>query len=363
MFSELAVPIVVAPMAGGASTPELVVAAVEAGATAFLPGGYLTAPALAERIAAVRAGTAGPFGVNLFVPGPPTQALVGGHAAAVAAECARLGVEPGKPTWDDDHFAAKVDLLVGTPVPAVSFTFGLPGADVLARLRDAGSYLIATVTTPEEGEQAAEAGVDALCVQGAAAGGHRGAFADDRAHPGGGPLYDLLPALRLLSGTGLPLIAAGGLMHGGDVAAVLAAGAVAAQLGTAFLRCPEAGTAPAYRAALAAGDRETGLTRAYSGRPARGLVNRFMREHPGAPSAYPQLNNLTRPMRAAGDPEVMSLWAGQGYPLGSDEPAAAVIARLHEQARAAAAALAQRLTSADDVRLGTEPHPGDEPRG
>ncbi|GAA4291364.1 hypothetical protein GCM10023148_55240 [Actinokineospora soli] len=241
MFSELRIPVVVAPMAGGASTPELVIAAVEAGATAFLPGGYLTPAAMAGRIDAVREGTGGTFGVNLFVPGPKTDALVGGHAAAVATEAARLGVEPGKPTWDDDRFADKVDLLVADPVPAVSFTFGLPDADVLARLRDVGTYLIATVTTPHEGELAAEAGVDALCVQGAAAGGHRGTFTDDTAYPGGAPLYDLLPALRLLTGLGLPLIAAGGLAHGGDVAAVLAAGAVAAQLGTVFLRCPEAG--------------------------------------------------------------------------------------------------------------------------
>ncbi|GGS41658.1 2-nitropropane dioxygenase [Actinokineospora fastidiosa] len=343
VFSELAVPIVVAPMAGGVSTPELVVAAVEAGATAFLPGGYLAPAALAGRIESVRAGTDGPFGVNLFVPGPRTEALVGAHAAAVATESARLGVEPGKASWDDDRFADKVDLLVRTPVPAISFTFGLPDADVLARLRDVGSYLIATVTTPEEGERAAEAGVDALCVQGAAAGGHRGTFTDDPTEPGGTSLYDLLPALRLLSGLDLPLVAAGGLMHGADVAAVLAAGAVAAQLGTAFLRCPEAGTARAYRDALAAGGRETALTRAFSGRPARGLVNRFLRENPSAPSAYPQVNNLTRPMRAAGDAEVMSLWAGQAYPLGRDEPVAEVIARLLGEARTAADSLTQRL--------------------
>lgn len=343
MFSQLRIPVVVAPMAGGVSTPELVAAAVEAGATGFLPGGYLTPAAMAGRIERVRELTDGPFGVNLFVPGPRTEALVGVHAAAVAGEAARLGVEPGRPTWDDDRFADKVALLVKAPVPAVSFTFGLPEADVLDRLRSVGTVLIATVTTPAEGELAAEAGVDALCVQGAAAGGHRGSFADDPAQPGGGPLYDLLPALRLLAGLGLPLIAAGGLGHGADVAAVLAAGAVAAQLGTAFLRCPEAGTAPAYRAALAEAGRETALTRAYSGRPARGLLNRFMAEHPAAPSAYPQVNNLTRPVRAAGDPEVMSLWAGQSYPLAADDPVATVLERLHTQARAAADALLERL--------------------
>ncbi|MGX7827058.1 NAD(P)H-dependent flavin oxidoreductase [Actinokineospora sp. 24-640] len=343
MFSDLEIPVVVAPMAGGVSTPELVIGAVAAGATGFVPGGYLSPAALAGAVDAVRAGTGGPFGVNLFVPGPPDEALLGGHVAAVAAESARLGVEPGRAVWDDDRFAEKVAVLVDAPVAAVSFTFGLPGADVLDRLRAVGTLLVATVTTPAEGAAAAAAGVDALCVQGAAAGGHRGTFADDPAHAGGAPLYDLLPALRLMGDLGLPLIAAGGLSHGADVAAVLAAGAVAAQLGTAFLRCPEAGTSAAYRRALADGGRETALTRAYSGRPARGLVNRFLAEHPTAPSAYPRVNNLTRPMRAAGDPEVMSLWAGQGYPLATDEPVAAVLTRLRAEAGDAARALADRL--------------------
>ncbi|MFC5287507.1 NAD(P)H-dependent flavin oxidoreductase [Actinokineospora guangxiensis] len=343
MFNELRIPVVVAPMAGGVSTPELVAAAVNAGATGFLAAGYLSPAALAGRIEAVRELTGGAFGVNLFVPGPRTEVLLGGHAAAVAAEARRLGVQPGRPVWDDDRFADKVDLLVKDPVPAVSFTFGLPAADVLTRLREVGSHLIATVTTPAEAEAATAAGVDALCVQGAAAGGHRGTFADDTAHPGGAPLYDLLPALRLMAGLGLPLIAAGGLVHGADVAAVLAAGAVAAQLGTAFLRCPEAGTAEAHRAALAAGGRQTALTRAFSGRPARGLVNRFLVENPSAPSAYPQIHHLTRPVRAAGDPEVMSLWAGQSYALASADPVAAVLERLHSEARTAAAALQDRL--------------------
>jgi nitronate monooxygenase len=184
-----------------------------------------------------------------------------------------------------------------------------------------------------------------LCVQGSDAGAHRGTLTDDGVSPGGGELYGTLAALRLVAAAvDLPLIAAGGLVHGADVAAVLAAGAVAAQLGTAFLLCPEAGTAPAHRLALAERTRRTALTRAFTGRPARGLVNRFLSEHTAsAPAAYPNVHHLTKPLRATGDPELMSLWAGQTYSLVEAAPAADVVRRLEAQAQAAIKTAATRL--------------------
>ncbi|PXY20423.1 2-nitropropane dioxygenase [Prauserella coralliicola] len=341
MFDSLRVPVVVAPMAGGPSTPELVAAAVRAGAFGFLAGGYLGAAALGDQISKARELCGDTFGVNLFVPGIRATVDLRPYAERLREEARRYDVEPGAALWDDDGYGAKLDLLVEQRVPVVSFTFGVPLETDIERLHQAGSTVVVTVTSPEEARQAAQAGADALCVQGFEAGGHRGLFTDDAGRAEGGELYGLLAALRLVGAeTDLPLIAAGGLVHGGDVAAVVTAGAVAAQLGTAFLRADEAGTNATQRRALADAGRPTAFTRAFSGRPARGLVNRFLREHSGdAPSAYPQLHNLSKPIRAAasaaGDPEAMSLWAGQTYSLAGQAPAAEIIETLREQARAA----------------------------
>ena len=188
-----------------------------------------------------------------------------------------------------------------------------------------------TVTSPGEAALAAAAGADGLCVQGYEAGAHRGTFANDDA---AGHDYGLLPLIgEVASVTGLPQLAAGGIMGPRQVRAVIAAGAVAAQCGTAFLRCPESGAHPRHKAALADPRyTETTLTRAFSGRPARALVNRFVRDHDGAPAAYPEINNATRPLRAAaaagGDTEGMSLYAGQGYRSATERPAAEIIDRL-----------------------------------
>ncbi|PRX47242.1 nitroalkane oxidase [Prauserella shujinwangii] len=341
MFDSLRVPVIVAPMAGGPSTPGLVAAAARAGAFGFLAGGYLSAAALDGQIETTRERAGAGFGVNLFVPGIRSTVDTRPYARRLAEEAHRYGVEPGDARWDDDAYAAKMDLLVERRVPVVSFTFGIPVDADIARLHEAGSRIVVTVTTPEEARQAAAAGADALCVQGFEAGGHRGVFTDEPAAPAGGELYGLLAALRLVAGvTDLPLIAAGGLVHGADVAAVLVAGASAAQLGTAFLRADEAGTNPVYRDTLAEGDRPTTITRAFSGRPARGLVNRFSREHSAhAPATYPQVHHMSKPIRTAaaraGDPEAMSLWAGQAYPVAGEGPVADLIERIAEQARAA----------------------------
>ncbi|TDP96292.1 nitronate monooxygenase [Labedaea rhizosphaerae] len=349
MFAQLRVPVIAAPMAGGPSTPELVAAACDAGGFGYLAAGYLTPDAVRAQLAATRELTTQPFGLNLFTPGQRSTVDLSRYQAVVAAEAARYDTTEGRPGWDDDHYAAKLDLAVAERVAAVSFTFGAPLPDDVARLRDAGIHVTVTVTTPAEAARAAATGADALCVQGMSAGGHRGVFEDDPWLPGGGDLFGTLDALRLVAAeVDLPLVAAGGLIRGADVAAVLAAGAVAAQLGTAFLRCPEAGTSKVHRTELAEGARPTALTRAFSGRPARGLLNRFMTEHEQqAPAAYPQLHHLTKPVRAAaaaaGDPEAVSMWAGTTYRQAVEAPVAEVMATLVAEAREALATATKRL--------------------
>lgn len=351
VLDDLAVPVVAAPMAGGVSTPELVAAVSEAGGLGFLAAGYLPADAVRDQIRATRALTGKPFGVNIFVPGDPAvdEAAVAHYAARLAAEAHRYGVSLGDAVADDDGWAAKLDVVLAERVPVVGFTFGCPEAGVIGRLRANGATVVVTVTSVAEARLAADAGADVLCAQGQEAGGHRGTF--DNPEPDPSPTTDsvpndlgILPLLHeVTAAVPLPVIAAGGLSGGADVAAVLVAGAAAAQLGTLFLGCPEAGTRPAHRAALAE-SAGTAVTRAFTGRPARGLVNRFLRRHSAvAPAAYPHVHHLTRTIRAAGDPEAMSLWAGQGHHFVRAIPAADLVGHLAADARAALAAATRRM--------------------
>ncbi len=290
MLESLAIPIVGAPLAGGASTPALAAAVSEAGGLGFVATGYKTPEAMSEDIAATRALTARPFGVNVFLV-TPTEA----DPAALAAFRAALGEGAGEPRSDDDGFAAKLERLLADPVPVVSFTFGCPEPALVERLRAAGSAVWVTVTDVAEAREAAAAGADALVVQGYEAGGHRGAFVDE----GPGDI-GLLALLQLVAAAvpGLPLVATGGIATGRAVAAVLAAGAAAAQVGTALMRAPEAATSQVHRDALAAPGR-TAVTRAFTGRSARGIVNAFMREHDAdAPHAYPAVHHMTAPLRS-----------------------------------------------------------------
>ena len=318
--------IVVAPMAGGPTTAGLVIAAALAGALGFLAAGYKTRDAMAAEITAVRAATAEPFGVNVFVPGAPYR-----DAATLTGYLDTLGPGLGDASWDDDGFDGKIAALLADPPAVTSLTFGCPPPGVIRALQDAGSAVAVTVTSPAEAALAAEAGADALCVQGYEAGAHRGTFGNDDTPGRDRGLLSLIGEVAAV--TGLPQIAAGGIMGPRQVRAVLAAGAAAAQCGTAFLRSPESGAHPLHKAALADPRyTATTVTRAFSGRPARGLVNEFIIEHADAPPAYPEINNATRPLRAAaaarGDTERMSLWAGQGYRLAAELPAAEIIDRL-----------------------------------
>jgi nitronate monooxygenase len=331
ILDSLDAPVVLAPLAGGPSTPALAAAVSEAGGLGFVAAGYLKPDALEQRIAETRGLTARPFGVNVFVPGAATP------REAYADYVAALGPEAGEPRTDDDAWEAKLALLERDPVPVVSFTFGCPPADVVDRMHAAGSEAWVTVTSPDEAREAAAAGADALVVQGGEAGGHRGSFTDRPDVP----VYGLLSLLQLIrAAVDLPLVASGGVTTGPALAAVLALGARAAQVGTAFLRTPEAGTHPTQKQALA-GEEPTALTRAFTGRLARGIRNRFMAEHADAPVAYPELHYATAPLRAAardaGDAGGFNLWAGEAHALAEELPAAGVVARLVAGAREALA--------------------------
>ncbi|MGH3390855.1 MAG: nitronate monooxygenase, partial [Actinomadura sp.] len=310
-------PIVQAPMAGGGSCPALVAAVSGAGGLGFLAAGYKTAAQVRDEIVETRSLTSRPFGVNLFVPSaaPVDGAAVAAYQERLAPEAARLGTSLGVPVGGDDDWDAKVAELLTDPPAVVGFTFGVPALEVIKAFQDRGVLVVVTVTSAAEAASVPEA--DALCVQGAEAGAHRGSFTNDLGD--GLRLLPLLAAVRQV--TDRPLIATGGLGSGGQIAEVLAAGAVAAQLGTAFLRSAESGAHPVHKAALADPRfTATAVTRAFSGRPARGLVNRFMTEHSAvAPAAYPQVHNLTSPLRRAaarqGDAGAMALWAGESFRL------------------------------------------------
>jgi nitronate monooxygenase len=330
---SLAAPVIVAPMAGGPSTPELAAAGTNAGGLGFVAAGYLSADAFAERIVAARALTTGPLGANLFVPAPSaaTPEAIETYAAALTPDVDRYGAKLGEPASTDDDWAAKVEVLLDLRPDVASFTFGTPSAEECKRLRDAGIMTVGTVTSIYEADAASERGVDALAVQGPSAGGHRGTF-DPVAEPNPQPLPELLAAV--LARADIPVIAAGGLATADDVNRVVGDGAVAAQLGTAFLLADEAGSSAVHRAALQDPQfTETVVTKSFSGRYARGLRNRFIDEHENqAPFGYPEIHYLTGPLRAAavraGDPHGTNVWAGTGFKSISSGSVADIIKHL-----------------------------------
>jgi nitronate monooxygenase len=335
LLADLAVsvPVLAAPMAGGPGTAALVVAAADGGSLGFVAAGYKTPQTLVDEIATVRA-SAMTFGVNLFAPNPlPVDPFeFHSYAAAIQVEADRYGVElaTDEPREDDDFWREKVDVLLADPVPVVSFTFGIPESSVITALRGVGSYLIQTITSAAEARHATAAGVDALAVQSPAAGGHYGTLTPRDAPPALG-VDELVAEVRAV--VDLPLVAAGGISTSEHVGRVLHAGADAAMVGTALLRTDESGATAAHRDALVAPSRLSVVTRAFTGRPARGLRNEFIERYEEiAPFGYPALNHLTSPLRraavAAGDPERTNLWAGTGHHGAQSGPAKAVLAQL-----------------------------------
>ena len=334
-------PVIAAPMAGGTSTAAFVEAVHRAGGLGFLAAGYKSVAAMQAEIRTVRESGAR-FGMNVFVPDPaqlpPSAAMLAeleDYRLQLRTDARRYGVElPQLRLDDDDEWQGKIDALLSDPVELVSFAFGLPGPDVVRALQRAGSAVLATVTTAAEAVQAAAQGVDALVVQHTSAGGHSAAFLPApeprpayAARPGG-TTAQLLAEVR--SAVDLPLVAAGGIMDAAGLDAVLRAGAVAAQLGTAFLRTDQSGAKQLHKDALADPHfTRTRLTRAFTGRQARALENEFVRDHPEAPEAYPAVHHLTAPLRAAataaGDAERLNLWAGTGWRKAQAGPVAGVV--------------------------------------
>ena len=345
---DIELPIVGAPMGGGPSTPALVAAVSEAGGLGSLAGGYLSPDRLRADITAVRELTSKPFAVNLFVPTPVDPGADEVERALAALEAYRLHLElPPRPTvggpWAED-FDAQVAVLVAERVPVTSFTFGLLPAAAVAALHDAGSLLIGTATTVEEAVTLVSAGSDLVCAQGSEAGAHRGTFLADAEQSLVGTLA-LVP--QVCDAVDVPVLAAGGIMDGRGVAAALSLGAGAAALGTAFLRTPEAGTSAPHRRALAsATETSTALTTQITGRMARGIENRLMRNlRDVAVPPYPVMHTLTADLRRRAaerdEPDLMSLWCGQGIRLATELPAADLVRRLADDAAATIARLAK----------------------
>jgi NAD(P)H-dependent flavin oxidoreductase YrpB (nitropropane dioxygenase family) len=329
-------PVVAAPMAGGPSTPELVVAAQQAGGLGFLAAGYRTAEQLAGQVTAVRQET-DVFGVNVFAPNPEpvSRTEYAAYARRLDEIMSPLGVDVLGilPREDDDAWAAKLQLLLDDPVPVVSLTFGLPPEGTIGQLREKGTVVLQTVTSLDEARQAAAAGVDGLVVQSSAAGGHSATFTP-RSTRAETVLADLVAEVR--ANVELPVWAAGGIADAVHVRAALDAGAEAVAVGSVLLRSPESGTSPTTRAGIAHGIAhgvETTVTRAFSGRPARGLRNEFIEWFDAeAPVGYPAVHHLTSPLRKSaadrGIFEHVNLWAGTGYAAGTEEPADEVLRRL-----------------------------------
>lgn len=326
-------PVLAAPMAGGTTTVALVAAAAQAGGMGFLAGGYKTAEQLYEQIAEVR-GSTPVFGVNLFAPNPlaidPMEYRR--YADALRPLAQRYGAElPADPVEDNDHWQPKLELLRRDPVPAVSFTFGIPPRQVIDSLRAQGTIVVQTVTNTAEARAATDAGADMLVVQGCAAGAHSATLTPNRFPD---PIPTAVLAAMIRDATRLPVIAAGGLATPAQVAAVAGSGVHATMVGTALLRTLESGATPVHQAAIADHSRgETILTRSFTGRPARALRNRFIDQYNAiAPPGYPAVHHLTSPIRkaaaAAGDPEAVHLWAGTGYQQATVGQAADVLRAL-----------------------------------
>ena len=328
------------PMAG-VNTPELVAAVSNAGGLGSLGCGMMEPAAIEAAITKIRELTDKPFAVNLFITPQPVadEAQILRMQARLAGYRSELGLPRGKlPSTFAPNFAEQFEVLHSARVPVFSFTFGLLDRERIAALHAQGTLVIGTATCVREARDIAAAGCDAVVASGIEAGGHRATFAVPIEQSQLG-LFALLP--QVAAAVNVPVIAAGGVMTAEQIAAAMLLGAGGVQLGSALLRTPECGASDAYKAAVAGvEDIGTRLTRAFSGRPARSVVNRFMQEIDAAGDIpeYPIQNKLTQDIRAAanaqGKAEYVSLWAGQAAALASTDPAGEVVRRLQRELEA-----------------------------
>ncbi|MDQ3864210.1 MAG: nitronate monooxygenase [Actinomycetota bacterium] len=340
-----------APMSAPITTPDLVAAVSSAGGLGSLGAAYMSPEAIRGAVVRVRELTDKPFAVNLFVPTPfeddPQQIESSGRLLEPYRR--ELGLEP-TPSGPQPPYAEAFDeqlaVIIEERVPVFSSTFGSLPATEAERLKENGTKVVGTATTVEEGERLQAEGVDAVVAQGAEAGGHRGTFLGDFGSSMVGTMA-LVP--QMVDALAVPVVASGGIMDGRGIAAALCLGAQAAQMGTAFLACEESGAHPSYKAAvLEATEDGTAITRAFSGRPARGIKNRLLlelAEHEEQIAPYPLQNALTQGIRAAARkqdrPEFMSLWAGQAARLARSTTAAEIVTSVAEEADLTLRRLAQ----------------------
>jgi nitronate monooxygenase len=335
---NLSCPVIQAPMAGGGDTPELVSAVSNAGALGFIGAAYLTPEQIIERGRAVRAQTSRPFGINLFAPLPAPdvdECVVTKAVESISRYFEELGLPPpSRPKLPASSFDEQLAASLETGAAMFSFTFGVLPHPAIQEIKRHGMFVAGTSTTVKEAQALVEAGVDAVIAQGSEAGGHRGTFATEFES---GTIGSMALVPQIADAVSIPIIASGGIMDGRGVAAALVLGASAAQMGTVFLTCDEAGIATAYKdAILAATEEQTQITRAFSGRPARGIVNRLLRDYEHANDRilpFPLQNALTRPLRTEATrqnrSEYLSLWAGQGLRMARRTCAAELVARLN----------------------------------
>lgn len=342
----LSVPVIQAPMAGGGDTPQLVAAVSNAGGLGSFGAGYMTPEQIEERGREIRSLTDRPFGVNLFAP---TKAPANPDWRAALEKLRPYYTEIGATPPTDVkavpyEFNEQLEAALNCGAKVFSFTFGDLPDEVIAKIKSRGLYVMGTATTVEEAMALQESGVDAIVAQGAEAGGHRGTFLEEFETSLVGTIA-LVP--QVVDAVAVPVVASGGIMDGRGVAAALVLGASAIQLGTAFLTCKEAGASEAYKDAIfSAREQDTRITRAFSGRPARGIVNRFMREVGDDVPPFPIQNQLTRPLRNAaarlGRAEFLNLWSGQGTRMARRQSAAELIALIDLELNAAFDKVQQR---------------------
>ena len=327
-LNTLRKPLIAAPMAGGPTTPALVSAAAAAGGMGFLAAGYQSVDALHNDITEIRSAGTELFGVNLFITtyddarSATSDDEIAEFARTLSGIAESAGLDgPATASFTDNDYAGKVDYLCNTPVPMVSFTFGVPDAGTVDRLHEAGTEVAVMITSAEDARTARENGADILIAQGTQAGGHQSTFSIGDG-PGQRSTLELLKDVTS-SLPDVPVIATGGIHTAADARAALDGGAIAVQLGTALLNTQEAGTSAAHRAGLVRhfgthGQSRTEFTRGFSGRPARSVVNKFVEATRDAPSAYPYNNQMTKPLRASANKKspddgaaYVALWCGE----------------------------------------------------
>jgi len=348
---SMSIPVVQAPMAGGPTTPELVAAVSNAGGLGSLGAEYLTPAQIEKDVQRIRELTQRPFAINLF--SPDADQPLGGDFAPIARFMAKyhqqMGIAPPEPPASPgENFSEQIEVLIRLRVPVISFTLGLFPPELMQRLKREKIYVIGTATTVDEARLLEDSGVDAITAQGSDAGGHRGTFTAEAESVLIGTM-SLVP--QIADAVKVPVLASGGIMDGRGIVAALTLGAAAVQMGTAFLLCDEAGTSKSFRKALTgAHEDQTTITRAFSGRPARGLRNAFIDEWNKSgltPLSFPWHNTVTRPMRraaaAAHNADLQSLWAGQGLRMLRTGSAAVIMAQLREEITTATVSICNRL--------------------